>query len=251
MNRGRQNLGDNEVAEKEHIKNTLNDLKDKFGYKQKDIVGGTGLPQNTVSRYFSGVSRPKKEALQKLADFFGVDIKVFRLKEPKSTIQEIYDELEDFRQNNVLDYANEQLREQQAESEIISIYNQDNLTSYQVYEKLSAGEGESYFEDRNYDIVYFNKDIQHDFASWVYGDSMEPKFKSGSVALIKDTGFDYDGAIYAVDWDGQSYIKRVYKDKDGLRLVSLNDKYKDKKARWEENPRIIGKVVGNFMPLER
>ena len=106
-------------------------------------------------------------------------------------------------------------------------------------------------EDRNYDVVFFNKDIDHDFASWVYGDSMEPKYLSGSVALIKDTGWDYDGAVYAVDWDGQSYIKKVYKEKDGLRLVSINDKYDDKFAKWEEEPRIIGKVVGNFMPVER
>jgi phage transcriptional repressor len=121
---------------------------------------------------------------------------------------------------------------------------------YHVFEKLSAGTGYGYAEDRNYDTVYFEKDINHDLASWVYGDSMEPDFADGSVALIKDTGWDYDGAIYAVDWDGQSYIKKVYKEKDGLRLVSLNDKYDDKFARWEEDPRIIGKVVGNFMPSE-
>ena len=120
-----------------------------------------------------------------------------------------------------------------------------------MYEKLSAGDGYEYLEDRNYDVVYFNKDIPHDFASWVYGDSMEPDYPSGSVALIKDTGWDYDGAVYAVDWDGQSYIKKVYKEKDGLRLVSLNDKYDDKFAKWEEEPRIIGKVVGNFMPMEK
>jgi len=63
-----------------------------------------------------------------------------------------------------------------------------------------------------YDTVFFDRYIPHDFASWVYGDSMEPDYLSGSVALIKDTGWDYDGAIYAVDWDGQSYIKKVYKE---------------------------------------
>ena len=125
------------------------------------------------------------------------------------------------------------------------------LIEYRVFEKLSAGTGEAYYEDRNYDTVFFDKDLTHDLASWVYGDSMEPDYMNGSVALIKDTGWDYDGAIYAVDWDGQSYIKKVYKEKDGLRLVSLNDKYADKFAPFSEEPRIIGKVVGSFMPLER
>ena len=79
---------------------------------------------------------------------------------------------------------------------------------------------------------------------------MEPTYMNGEVVLIKETGFDYDGAIYAVDWDGQTYIKKVYKEKDGLRLVSINSKYKDKFAPFEEDPRIIGKIVGNFVPIE-
>ncbi|RKW02994.1 MAG: helix-turn-helix transcriptional regulator, partial [Streptococcus sp.] len=82
------------------------------------------------------------------------------------------------------------------------------------------------------------------------GDSMEPIFLNGEVALIKQTGFDYDGAIYAIDWDGQTYIKKVYREETGLRLVSLNKKYADKFAPYDENPRIIGLIVGNFIPLE-
>ena len=27
---------------------------------------------------------------------------------------------------------------------------------------------------------------------------MEPKYHNGSVTLIRETGFDYDGAVYAV-----------------------------------------------------
>ena len=61
---------------------------------------------------------------------------------------------------------------------------------------------------------------------------------------------DYDGSIYAIDWDGQTYIKKVYREENGLRLVSLNRNYSDNFAPYDENPRIIGKIVGNFMPLE-
>ena len=49
---------------------------------------------------------------------------------------------------------------------------------------------------------------------------MEPTYLNGEVVLIKQTGFDYDGAVYAVDWDGQTYIKKVYREEEGLRLVS-------------------------------
>ena len=51
---------------------------------------------------------------------------------------------------------------------------------------------------QNFDTVYFNEELAHDFASWVSGDSMEPKYQNGSVALIRETGFDHDGAVYAV-----------------------------------------------------
>ena len=50
---------------------------------------------------------------------------------------------------------------------------------------MSAGIGASVYDDRNFDTVYFNEELAHDFASWVSGDSMEPKYQNGSVALIR------------------------------------------------------------------
>lgn len=141
-------------------------------------------------------------------------------------------------------YAKNLLKEQEIVKPLPKLY------SYKVFEKLSAGTGYSYFGDGNYDTVFYDEQLDHDFASWVFGDSMEPTYPNGEVVLIKQTGFDYDGAIYAVDWDGQTYIKKVYREEDGLRLVSLNKDYADKFAPYDENPRVIGKIVGNFKPLE-
>jgi phage repressor protein C with HTH and peptisase S24 domain len=82
-----------------------------------------------------------------------------------------------------------------------------------------------------------------------FGDSMEPVYTSGSVVLIKDT-LDYDGAIYAIDWEGQTYIKKVYKEEAGSRLVSINEKYQDKFAPYDEESCIVGKIIGNFFPVD-
>ena len=60
----------------------------------------------------------------------------------------------------------------------------------------------------------------------------------------------YFQQVCAVDWDGQSYIKKVYQEKNGLRLVSINPIFKDKFATFDEDPRIIGKVVDTFTPME-
>ena len=228
------------------------------GWTQLELGQRIGLGKNAISNYEKGFRSPKKNTMFDLANAFNIPIDdlfppihspsiSLDTSDTARAISDTVEKLEEPRRVIVLGTAKMQLDEQnRAQNDV-----HEELTEYHVFEKLAAGNGYNYMEDRNYDVVFFNKDIDHDFASWVYGDSMEPKYLDGSVALIKDTGWDYDGAIYAVDWDGQSYIKKVYKEKDGLRLVSINDKYDDKFAKWEEEPRIIGKVVGNFMPVER
>jgi len=245
-----------QIESKEIFANNLKYYMNKKGIDRNTLCSDLDLKYTTVRDWLKGITYPRIGKIELLANYFGINksdlIESKNVCSTPSTtiVQAINDtviQLEEPRQEKVLTFADKQLKEQKSENSSIA----EPLTEYHVFEKLSAGNGYDYMEDRNYDVVFYNKDIDHDFASWVYGDSMEPKFLDGSVALIKDTGWDYDGAIYAVDWDGQSYIKKVYKEKDGLRLVSINDKYDDKFAKWEEEPRIIGKVVGNFMPVER
>lgn len=76
---------------------------------------------------------------------------------------------------------------------------------------MSAGIGSSVYNDQDYDTVYFDEELTHDFALWVSGDSMEPKYQDGSVALSKD-GIDYDGSIYAIVCNNKSCIKRVWRE---------------------------------------
>lgn len=241
-----------------YIGQKIKDYRLLNGMTQKDLATKINMGDTTIVNYEKGIRTPKKNTLFKIAEVFNVSIDDFfppiSTKEAPETAQNDRDELleqltdnyiqlDDIRKNKLVDTSRELVEEMTASVE-------EELFEYHVYEKLSAGIGTAYFEDRNYDTVYFDEEIDHDLASWVYGDSMEPDYLNGSVALIKGTGFDYDGAIYAVDWDGQSYIKKVYKEKDGLRLVSLNKKYADKFAPYDEDPRIIGKIVGNFMPME-
>jgi len=125
-----------------------------------------------------------------------------------------------------------------------------DLFSYKTYEGLSAGTGYSYFGDGEYILTYSTENIPHDFASWVVGDSMEPDLPDGDVVLIKQSTNIEDGQVYAVEFYNQTYVKKVYLHKTYLRLVSINKKYDDIYAPYEENPRIIGKIVGNFTPVK-
>ena len=244
---------------KEIFSANLENLMSSRGIDRNKLCSDLGLKYTTVRDWLKGITYPRIGKIELLADYFGVNKsdliedkthEVNELKIPISPlihkITEKVVKLSTPRKQKVLNYANEQLKEQNNKVIII----EEKLFEYHVFEKLSAGTGFSYFNDGNYDTVFYDKDLDHDFASWVFGDSMEPKFQNGEVVLIKETGFDYDGAVYAVDWDGQTYIKKVYREPDGLRLVSLNPKYKDKFAPFEEDPRIIGKIIGNFMPIE-
>ncbi len=210
----------------------------ELGLTQTALAEELGVHRAAYNQWERGKTQPNAKHLEKLAQLMGVVPAYFYALD---NISQIYVQLSQKGQVKVVDFAKQTLKEEQSQT--------PDTYGYRVYEKLSAGGGFGYANDYTYDLVYFDKQIDHDFASWVYGDSMEPLYLNGSVALIKDTGFDYDGAIYAVDWDGQSYLKRVYREKEGLRLISLNKKYSDKFAPYTEEPRIIGKVVGNFIPL--
>lgn len=114
---------------------------------------------------------------------------------------------------------------------------------------LSAGLGENYYDEYESETVYANEDYSYDLAAFIQGDSMMPKYSDGEVALINETGFDYSGAVYAIYLNGQTFIKKVYKENDHYRIVSINDEYADKYAYEEDEFRIVGKVIGHFMPV--
>ena len=244
---------------KEIFSANLENLMSSRGIDRNKLCSDLGLKYTTVRDWLKGITYPRIGKIELLADYFGINKsdliedknqEIKELKIPTSPlVQKITEKVVKLttpRKQKVLRYADEQLNEQS--NKVITL--EEHLFEYKVDEKLSAGAGFSYFNDGNFDTVFYDKDLDHDFASWVFGDSMEPKYKNGEVVLIKETGFDYDGAVYAIDWDGQTYIKKVYREDNGLRLVSLNSKYKDKFAPYDEDPRIIGKIVGNFQPFE-
>ena len=210
---------------------------------QKEIADRLGISYQAYSAWERGVKAPSKEKIKRLEQILRVPKGYFTEIE----IVRLYNTLSNKGKNQVVEYARDLVQKEKTQ-QVVSV--SENLYEYHVYEKMSAGIGTSVYDNRNYDTVYFNEELAHDFASWVSGDSMEPKYQNGSVALIRETGFDYDGAVYAVVCNNQTYIKRVYREEDGLRLVSINPKYKDIHISYEEDPRIVGIIVGNFVPME-
>lgn len=210
---------------------------------QKEIAEELGISFQAYSAWERGIKEPSKEKVAQLENILKVAKGYFTQIE----IVRLYNSLSKQGKDQVVLYARNLAQEEQTQKVATM---PERLYEYRVYERMSAGIGASVYGDQNFDTVYFNEELAHDFASWVSGDSMEPKYQNGSVALIRETGFDYDGAVYAVVCNNQTYIKRVYREEDGLRLVSINPKYKDIFISYEEDPRIVGIIVGNFVPME-
>ena len=210
---------------------------------QKEIAEELGISFQAYSAWERGIKEPSKEKVAQLENI----LKVARGYFTQIEIVRLYNSLSKQGKDKVVLYARNLAKEEQTQKVTTM---PERLYEYHVYERMSAGIGASVYGDQNFDTVYFNEELAHDFASWVSGDSMEPKYQNGSVALIRETGFDYDGAVYAVVCNNQTYIKRVYREEDGLRLVSINSKYKDIFISYEDDPRIVGIIVGNFVPME-
>ena len=212
--------------------NRLKSLRTKRKVSQTAVAKHLGVTRAAYNSWEKGKYIPNKKNLDELALYFNVETTYF---ESEYEIVNKYLQLNEINQKKLLTMANELYVSQ--------------LYKYQVHAKLSAGLGSFYYEDYEFDTVYFDKDISYDIASWIDGDSMEPKYHSGDVALIKKTGYDFDGLVYAVVYNEETYIKKVFLEENTVRLVSINDNYKDIIAPIEE-VNIVGVVTDSFKPIK-
>ncbi|MEY8539047.1 XRE family transcriptional regulator [Lactococcus muris] len=226
----------------ERLQSLAKENNKSFNQIEKDLNYG----KNTLYRY--KVQNPTQERLLELSKYFNVStdylLGITDTKQLTSTESEL-SQLNEINQKRTTNLVKRLLKEQ--EPPVTS----EELFPYHVMDQaLSAGLGYVYTDELNYSTVYWNKEIDYDMATWIKGDSMEPEFYSGEVVLIKEQNVpDYNGQICAVDWDGNSFIKKVYVEDDGYTLVSINDKYADRFVSWYEEPRIIGKVIAHFVPV--
>lgn len=242
----------------------LKELRKEKGFTQKELAELVGFSYQNLQKYEKGIAKPLNKNLIKISDIFDVSVS-YLLGETDvrkaSSIYEMYEQLTELRKKRVYDFTSSQLKEQKEENNIISL---NHLVPYEVEEEqaLSAGNGEGYTSSQNKETVYWDQDIAYDKAVWIKGDSMEPDFHYGEVALIKYQNYlDFPGQICAVDdvERGQAYIKSVRIENKYLVLHSLNDSidgdgnliFPDKYIPLSENPRIIGKVVDHFTPIEK
>ncbi|HEM5988394.1 TPA: helix-turn-helix transcriptional regulator [Streptococcus suis] len=224
-------------------KERLKKLRNEKKLSQSKIASKIGVNRTAFHNWESGKSVPNQKNLITLAAILDVPVTYF---ESEYNIVNNYLQLSPDNQAKAEDFVEELLLSQQT-SNVTPLFSVQVLSDIQ----LSAGLGEGFFDEFETETVYSDEEqYGYDIASWIEGDSMEPVYKSGEVALIRSNGFDYDGAVYALSWNDSVYIKKLYRDEDGFRMVSLNKDYPEKFIPYEDEPRIVGLVVGHFMPVE-
>ncbi|HGA1112007.1 TPA: XRE family transcriptional regulator [Streptococcus suis] len=221
----------------------LKEKRTELRLSQSEIARQLEISRMSYSAWERGKTKPNHKNLSLLATILKVDESYF---ESEYSIVQNYLLLTDENKLAAEDYVEQLLTSQSIAENVVSLYSYQVLSDIQ----LSAGPGEGLYDEFETETVYSEDEYTgFDIATWISGNSMEPVYKDGEVALIRSTGFDYDGAVYALNWNGSLYIKKLYREEDGFRMVSLNEDYTEKFIPYEDEPRIVGLVVGHFMPV--
>ena len=230
----------------------IKEFRDQRGLTQKELADLIEMGNTTIANYEKGFRTPKKNTLFKIANALNVTIDdLFPiLKQSDNSIIESVEEIlsqldpEQY-QRNVLTYAEGQLEEQkQAKKRLAEVH--DIVVEYIAYnyydQPVSAGTGQ-YLNEVQIEKTQLPVKVDADFVCPIYGDSMEPDYKSGDYVFVKLTVELPSGTVGVFDYEGEAYIKQLIIEKDKAYLRSFNKKYKDIPINSGSDFRIIGKVV--------
>lgn len=239
------------LGNKEIMSQNIKYYLQKSGKTRNDLVADLNLKYMTVSDWINGKTYPRIDKIEMLANYFGV--MKSDLVEEHSITQNIVDKIVDTvkklepepYQRNVLTCAERQLEEQkQAKKRLAEVH--DIFVEYIAYnyydQPVSAGTGQ-YLNEVQIETIQLPVKVDADFVCPIYGDSMEPDYKSGDYVFVKLTVELPSGTVGVFDYEGEAYIKQLIIEKDKAYLRSFNKKYKDIPINSDSDFRIIGKVV--------
>ena len=111
---------------------------------------------------------------------------------------------------------------------------------------VSAGTG-NFLEDGNSETLHVPSTLLPEAANYgvmISGDSMEPEFEDGQIAWVQKQESLENGEIGIFSLNGESYLKKLSEDQNGIFLVSLNKKYPPIPVGENDRLDVFGKVVG-------
>lgn len=208
----RNKLSPLDIKVREDISTNLKRLA--HGRTQQQISDETGIPVSTLSGYFAKRSTPNAGAVQKLADYFGVN---------KSDIDPRYGPVSHDLEPVTCTIKIPLLGTIACGDPILA---QENVAEYIVEPANHLPSGKLFYLRAK-------------------GQSMEPTIKDGSLVLIRAQPRVEDGEIAAVLFtnDNEATLKRIKRAGEAVVLIPDNRQYEPIIASDSNPVRILGKAV--------
>ena len=187
------------------------------GISQEQLSEALNVTVTTISNYETGRREPSFDTLLKILAIFGVSVEEFFSSSSSQRLQSL------------------------------------TTTRIPILSSVSAGLG-NFGEEDPIDWLELPKSIAKnaDYASFVTGDSMEPKIYQGDLLLIEKTDILDNGDI-GIFRIGSEVVCKKFKANPLIKeinLVSFNPKYKpiliDKSYCQNNDFNILGRVVGKL-----
>ena len=221
------NVNKEELAR--YIGNKIKEMRVSQGKTQEELALMLDTTKQSIGRYEKGLRRANQDLLFELADIFDCSINdFFPPIETMTSIESIYNQLDQPRKTKVYNFAEYQLREQNKKPQINIV-----IRGY-----VSAGTGE-WLEETIEEVSYEGVIPEHDFAVKVNGESMLPLFADDEIIFVKATSEARDGQIIICQVNSDAYVKKL----SGNKLVSLNKQYDDILISDTDDFKIFGVVV--------
>lgn len=81
----------------------------------------------------------------------------------------------------------------------------------------------------------------------VSGDSMSPKLETGDIIVVDTNQREfYDNKIVVINFNGELYVKKIFADQEGIKLISVNPYYPIIKVDDDDEFKVLGKVIFSF-----
>lgn len=223
---------------------TLDELANNLNNRYPDTMN---FNKGKISKWENDKEEPRLSSVRVLADYFDVPLDYFNGNEAK--ILPIYNKLEEPRQEKVLNYAKEQLEEQE-NSNIISMFDkpqddEDYITDY-VEGLVAAGHGTFQEDNLHMEVRLRANDVpeKYDTIAKVAGDSMEPLIEDNDLLFIRVASQIDVNSIGIFQINGKNFVKKLKRDYDGSwYLQSLNSGYEEIHLSENDDIRTIGEVV--------
>ncbi len=194
------------------ISEKLKNLRNESGLTQEEVAKKLGITKPTYAGYEKGKDI-SLNTLNKISKLFKIPVETFILNESSN------------------------------------FYSNEKVKRIPIVSKVSAGKGK-YGVDNILDWLELPSALvkNADFATFVEGDSMEPKIHDDDLLLVQDTPVLDSGEIGIFRYDENVYCKKFQYNplKEEIVLKSLNIDYSPIKIENMEDFRIIGRVVGKI-----